>query len=126
MKQIYSALLLFSFFAGIIQPVIPMAEYSKMNKKGLVELIIMADAGNRDSHFCTHDNQTIPDSWKNPIPGLLDLDYYPIPIYNYIATTKAILPEHLTLYQDLRQIPFMINLGRIIPPPKFLDIPVFF
>lgn len=119
MKRIYSILLLFSFFIGALQPVMPMAEYA-FNEGRLLELIqsVGGEACTmttlqeicEECDCCDHSEDQ----------ELLNIDYYPIPLEVTPVTAK-----HLSYKTQIAQ--FVIDENTILqhystpkPPPRLV------
>jgi hypothetical protein len=121
MKKVYSAILLISFLAGIIQPVVPMAEYH-LQKGGLFELIKMngEQINHSPENFCSHDELTLPDDWKTDHHEILiDTEFYPIPIKPDLLNKQTILPVIYKGYKCMNWSLDEIFLKRYTPPPRF-------
>jgi hypothetical protein len=95
MKKTYSAILLVSFFVGIAQPVIPMAEYH-LQKGDLFELLSKHGEENRNKlseNFCSHDKDTLSDDRQDKgTENLIDIEFYPVPIKPNCLHSRVILP----------------------------------
>ena len=121
MKHLYSYILLLSFLTGVIQPVLPMAEYV-FSEEG--QIATLFSAGDVTICSMSHDNTKMncddcslcdyPDS-----DSLLDIEFYPIPLHVVGSTSEHILYQSAALYSggDDRLMDFYYS--TIPPPPKF-------
>ena len=79
MKKIYSAILLFAFLVGMLQPILPMIEYH-LFEGSITELIATDEASSEN--FLGHELQYKDFGQEQNEPGadknLLDTDYYPL------------------------------------------------
>jgi len=109
----YAFILLASFVVGISQPVVPMINYH-LNQGSIADFFFSNHSEHEDLNICT-----ICDCGESlPLPQLLNLDYYPVPVLNSSIQTTAILPhlsEHYNFINQAWKSPFSTPAS---PPPK--------
>lgn len=126
MKKIYSVILLFSFIVGVLQPVLPMAEFYISDKGELTELFDHGPSSmSCDDNKCmemSNEKEMCTDCDHDSKQGksLLDIDYYPIPIKmsgnTGITDLTAYSKQHPIISESVRV--FYQNPNT--PPPKVL------
>ncbi|MEX0648830.1 MAG: hypothetical protein WEA56_12550 [Balneolaceae bacterium] len=118
MKKYYSTILLLAFMVGALQPVLPMIEYHLFEGSLISLFSDRGEAESTDEAMCIAVMTPSSDEYQGEDPGLLDMDYYPIPVKSSGETGFMILPvygEQFTFVHN-KTIPFYTDPSP--PPPK--------
>ena len=124
MKRIYSLILLFSFFTGVIQPVMPMVEYI-MSEATVISLFssddesgacLLSDIDLTEDHIsencsCCNTGCDAPDS-------LLDTDFFPVhlqPVTGYDDQALSVISLNNRLSDERT---FTLFSSTLSPPPR--------
>jgi hypothetical protein len=124
MKRIYSIILLFSFFTGVIQPVMPMVEYI-MSEATVMSLF----SPDEDSDICfledidlaqdhISENCGCCDTGCDTPDSLLDTDFFPVhlqPVTGYEDQALSVLSLNNRLTDERT---FTLFSSTLSPPPR--------
>lgn len=123
MKKLYSYILLLSFLTGVIQPVLPMAEYV-FSEDGQIATLL--DTGNENICSISLDKENCDDCGLCDYPesdSLLDIEFYPIPLQVAGFSGEHILYQSAELYSGGDDQLTDFYYSTIPPPPKICVTP---
>ena len=124
MKRIYSLILLFSFFTGVIQPVMPMVEYviSEATMMSLFspdeesEVCLLNEIDQTQAHIA--ENCSCCDTGSDGTDSLLDTDFFPVhlqPVSGYGDQALSVICINNRLTDERTVTLFSSTLS---PPPR--------
>lgn len=119
MKQLYSYILLLSFFTGVLQPVLPMAEYI-LSEEG--EIATLFSTGGEKICLTSHEKNDCDNCSLCDYPdsdSLLDIEFYPIPLQVAGSAGEHILYQSNAHYSGGDDGLPEFYYSTIPPPPKF-------
>lgn len=119
MKRMYSAILLFSFFIGMLQPILPMIDY-QLHRGSLLELFSSDEEAPEilyDGVLYTTNDDTDPQQGDSE-QSLLDDDYYPLGIQNAAIPSPHNFPHTGKLYLPIIEYISGPSYLPIPPPPR--------